>query len=69
MAWTQADIAVLKRAIATGARRAEYGSGETRRVVEYRSLAEMKAILADMEAEIAGPAAPQRFAITQFSRD
>lgn len=69
MAWTQADIAALKRAIKTGARRVEFGSGETRRVVEYRSLAEMRQILADMEDEFAGPLAPARSAITQFSRD
>ena len=50
MPWTQADIDVLKRAIATGARRAEHGSGETRRVVEYRSLAEMRQIGVDIKA-------------------
>lgn len=69
MAWTQDDIDALKRAIATGVRRAEFGSGESRRVQEFRSLAEMKDILADMETEVAGPLAPQRFAVTQFDRD
>lgn len=69
MGWTQADIDALKKAMKTGARRVEYGSGETRRIVEYRSLAEMKQILADMEEEVAGPLAPPRTAITQFSRD
>lgn len=69
MIWTQADIAALKRAIKTGARRVEFGSGETRRVVEYRSLAEMRQILADMEDDVAGPQAPARTAITQFDRD
>jgi hypothetical protein len=69
MAWTQADIDALKRAIATGARRVEYGSGETRRVLENRSLAELKDILAGMEEEVAGALAPQRTAITQFTRD
>lgn len=69
MTWTQADNAALKRAIKTGARRVEFGSGETRRVVEYRSLGEMKQILADMEEEVAGSLAPSRTAITQFDRD
>lgn len=69
MAWTQTDIDRLKAAIATGARRVEYGSGETRRVVEYRSLSEMEKILAEMQDDIAGALAPARTAITQFSRD
>lgn len=69
MAWTQADIDALKKAIKTGARRVEYGSGETRRVVEYRSLDEMLRILAELKEEVAGPLAPPRTAITQFSRD
>jgi len=69
MAWTQADIDALKKAMKTGVRRVEFGSGETKRVVEYRSLAEMKETLADMEEEVAGPLAPPRTAITQFTRD
>lgn len=69
MAWTQTDIDRLKAAMATGARRVEYGSGETRRVVEYRSLSEMESILKEMQDDIAGPLAPQRIAITQFTRD
>lgn len=69
MAWTQADIDALKKALKTGARRVEFGSGETKRVVEYRSLAEIKQILADLEDEVAGPAAPGRTAYTQFDRD
>lgn len=69
MAWTQADIDALKKALKSGARRVEFGSGETKRVVEYRSLAEIQQILADMEEEVAGPLAPPRTAITQFDRD
>lgn len=69
MAWTKADIDALKKAMKTGVRRVEFGSGETKRVVEYRSLAEMKETLADMEEEVAGPLAPPRTAITQFTRD
>lgn len=52
MAWTQSDIDALKQAMATGVKRAEFGSGETRRVHEFRTLAEMQIILAQMEAEL-----------------
>jgi hypothetical protein len=69
MAWTQSDIDALKRAIATGVKKATFGSGETRREQEFRSLAEMKETLADMQAEVAGPLAVQRTAVTQFTRD
>lgn len=69
MAWTQTDIDRLKKAIGTGAKRVEFGSGETRRVQEFRSLAEMWSILAEMEAEVAGANAPSRVAITEYSRD
>ncbi len=69
MAWTQTDIDRLKRAIATGAKKVEFGSGETRRVQEFRSLDEMLRILADMETEVAGATAPARTSVTQFERD
>lgn len=69
MAWTQADIDKLKRGIASGAKVIEFGSGETRRKLENRSLAELWEILAEMEAEVAGASAPQRWAVTQFERD
>lgn len=52
MAWTQSDIDALKTAIATGAVDVTYSDGSR---VTYRSLAEMKEILAGMEAEVAGP--------------
>jgi len=54
MAWTQTDIETLKAAIATGAKRVAFGSGETRREQEFRSLAEMQNTLAQMEAEVSG---------------
>lgn len=69
MAWTQTDIDTLKLAMATGVRRAVFGSGETRREQEFQSLADMQRLLALMEDEVAGPLATQRSAITQFSRD
>lgn len=50
MAWTQTDIDALKKAMAGGIRRVRYTSGE----VEYRSLDEMKELLADMENQVSG---------------
>jgi len=53
MAFTQSDIDTLRQAIATGARRVRYADG---RDVEYRTYAEMRLVLTDMEAEVAGSA-------------
>ncbi len=69
MAWTQSDIDALKQAMATGAKRVVFGSGETRREQEFRSLAEMEKILADMTDAVLGAQAPQRTAYAQHSRD
>lgn len=60
MAYTQSDIDALKRAIATGAKRVRFGAGPDARETEFRSLDEMKRTLADMQAEVAGTAAPSR---------
>lgn len=51
MAWTQADADALKRAIALGALDVQYPDNSR---VQYRSLADMKATLAMIEAEVAG---------------
>lgn len=48
MAWTQAHIDALKEAIALGAKKVKYFDKE----IEYRSLDEMRDILAEMEAEV-----------------
>lgn len=48
MAWTQADIDSLKSAIASGALTVRFKD----RTVTYRSLAEMREILAMMTAEV-----------------
>lgn len=70
MAYTQDDIIALKAAIASGARKVKFGSGPDSREVEYRTLADMKATLAEMTAEIS-PAAPQpiRTSFVSHSRD
>lgn len=63
MAWIQADIDALKVAIATGAETVHYADG---RSVTYRSLDEMRAILAMMQGEVAttaGTPVPQRFVV------
>lgn len=52
MAYTLDDIDTLRAAIATGARRVKFGSGPDAREVEYRTLSEMQAVLAQMVAEV-----------------
>lgn len=47
---TQDDIDALEEAIASGARRVKFKDRE----VEYRSLAEMKEILADAKSAVSG---------------
>lgn len=53
MAWTQADIDEIKRAMATGALSVSY-AGPPARTVTFRSLAEMQALLAQMQQEVNG---------------
>lgn len=50
MAWTQSDIDALKSALARGVKVLQMG-GER---VEYASTAEMRSVLAMMEAEVSG---------------
>ena len=69
MGWTQTDIDRLRKAISSGARRVEFGDGQTRSVQEFHSLDQMRSLLAEMEASVAGLLAPQRTALTEFSRD
>lgn len=57
MAWTQSDLDTLKAAYALGARKVRYADG---REVEYRSLADMKAIMDDIAAELGAPKGPNR---------
>jgi hypothetical protein len=51
MAWTQTDVDALKTAIGSGAKDVQYSDGSR---VTYRSLDEMRGILNQMEAEVAG---------------
>lgn len=50
MAYTQADIDRLKKAIASGAQRSRVGD----RDVQFRDLKDMRSVLADMEREVKG---------------
>jgi hypothetical protein len=64
MAYTQTQIDALRNAIAIGATKVRQNGEE----VTYRSLAEMKAILADMEASVASTARP-KIGVVQYVRD
>jgi len=56
MAWTQADVDKLKRAIAQGASSVRFAD----RSVEYRDLREMRETLAMMESEVGAAAGRKR---------
>jgi hypothetical protein len=68
MPYTQDDLAKLKKAIATGAKKVRFGSGDSAHETEFRTLAEMKQIVADIEAEI-GTGASSRASYVEFWRD
>jgi hypothetical protein len=54
MAYTQADLDAIRKAMASGARRVRYPDGSD---IEYRSLAEMQQAEAMIKAEVSPPAA------------
>lgn len=57
MSYTQDDITRLRAAIAKGASKVRMGDEE----VTFRSLAEMRSLLAEMEASVAGSAGRQHY--------
>lgn len=63
MSWTQNDIVVLERAIASGARRVRFSDG---REITYHSLQEMMALLETIRAAVHG--APPRVSFAKFTR-
>lgn len=69
MAWTQTDIDALKAAIASG----QLIVRSADRMINYRSLAEMRQTLALMEAEVAGSSGALRLGVGRskatFRRD
>lgn len=68
MAFTQADVDKLKKAMASGVKSLTYSDG---RKAEYHSLGEMNDQLRRMEAEVAGAAGSSRYGsfVLQTSRD
>jgi hypothetical protein len=62
MAFSTADIAALKAALATGAQRVRFADG---REVWYRSLGEIRQIISQAEAE-AGGAPPRQHSVAAF---
>lgn len=69
MAYTQNDIDTLKAAIATGALEVEFGAGPDKRRVKYRSLADMRATLADMMADVSPARPPSNTTFAEHGRD
>ncbi|HWW46555.1 MAG TPA: hypothetical protein VNZ94_01795 [Xanthobacteraceae bacterium] len=68
MSYTIVDYNNLKKAIATGAKRVRFGAGDHAHETEFRSLAEMKQVLADIEAELFPASVPTRTSFVAFSR-
>lgn len=68
MAWTQADIDILRGAIGTGARKVRFGAGPDSRETEFRSLADMRSLLAEMEAAVNGTQPPDRVSFIEHYR-
>lgn len=50
--WTQADVDALKAAVSTGVLSVRY-DGPPARQITYQSLAEMRALLSEMVADVA----------------
>lgn len=67
--WTQADLAALDKAIATGAKRVRYGSGESAHETEFRSLAEMLAARALILDALASDQSAGRVTFAEHVRD
>lgn len=65
--WTQAEYEELKAAVASGQQEVRYQD----KSVRYHSLAQMRSLLAEMEADLAAPAGASRSSkvLLQFRRD
>jgi hypothetical protein len=63
MAYTQGDLDAIKSAYATGALSVEYNGRRT----TYRSLDDMRTIIADIERELAGTSATPARTVGVFS--
>lgn len=69
MAYTQADLDALKKAIATGARSVKFGAGPDSREVVYRSLDDMIRAKNMIEAELSPGIAGRRTSYVAHYRD
>lgn len=67
MAWTQTEYETLKAAVASGTQEVRYSD----KSIRYHSLAEMRSLLAQMEAEMvaASGARPSSTVLLRFRRD
>lgn len=68
IACTQAERDELAAAIKAGITRVTYSSGGSSKTVEYASIAEMRAVLAEMDEYLAGSSAADRFSRASYSR-
>jgi hypothetical protein len=58
--WTEADLAALRAAVASGIQTVAY-DGPPRRSITYQSLAEMRSLLASMQADVSSAAGTPRY--------
>ena len=58
--YTQSQVDALRRAYARGVTRVSYGD----KTVEYRSLDEMKRVIAEMDGDVSGTPRARRFYTT-----
>lgn len=65
--WTQADVDTLKAAVASGVLQVTF-DGPPRRSITYQSLAEMRALLAEMQAAVNRPAGRASFVLVSTSK-
>lgn len=66
--WTEDDITTLKAAVASGVLSVSY-NGPPARTVTYQSLSEMRSLLAEMVADVAGAAGTRpAFRLAGFSK-
>jgi hypothetical protein len=64
MAYTEADLATLQRALVSGSKKVRFSDG---REVEYRSLEEIKEIIRMVQEELSGLRKP-RVSLAKFTR-
>lgn len=69
MSYTQDDLDSLKKAIATGAKSVQFGSGDNAHRTEFRNLADMIATKAMIEAELSAPRFTSTVSFVEHSRD